>query len=210
MKMLINANFDPRIAAFVTVTFENPESDFEVAKIEFQKLFRRLNKNVKGVKYLAVPEQHENGGWHVHLLLDRELPLTTDAAAKFVKAGTIKGKGGSWQRLWKLGQVHQKTLDGGGNMGASLAVYLQKNSDNITLAGHHGIWRSDNLQQPRELTGQDAVDRARQLADSTEHPIYSFTIQDIDYIGTLDVFEFCHDPQAALLNKAWWRMKSAS
>ena len=205
LKLLVNTNFDPRTAVFVTLSFR--EKQFRVADVKrlWGKLAKRLRKNVDGVKYLALPEMHEDGSWHIHVVLDRQLPLNTQTMAPYVTAGVIKGKGGTWESLWKLGQVHCKKLDAGGNLGASIAAYLLKNAHVPDLARCHGVWRSDNLAPPVELTGQAALARLRELESSSLWPVHSYSVSDVDYIGSLSVYEFCTDPKAVLLNKAWWR-----
>ena len=205
LKILINTNFDPRTAVFVTLSFR--EKQFRVADVKrlWGKMAKRLRKNVDGVKYLALPEMHEDGSWHIHVVLDRQLPLNTQTMAPYVAAGVIKGKGGTWESLWKLGQVHCKKLDAGGNLGASIAAYLLKNARVPELSRCHGVWRSDNLASPVELTGLAALSRLRELESSSLWPINGYFCNEIRYIGSMAVYEFCTDPVAALLNKAWWK-----
>ena len=205
LKLLVNANFDPRTAVFVTLSFKVKQFRLADVKRLWGKLAKRLRKNVDGVKYLALPEMHEDGSWHIHVVLDRQLPLNPQAMAPYVAAGKIKGKGGTWESLWKLGQVHCKKLDAGGNLGASIAAYLLKNAHVPDLARCHGVWRSDNLAPPVELTGQAALARLRELESSALWPVHSYSVSDIDFIGSLSVYEFCTDPKAALLYKAWWK-----
>ena len=204
LKLELNANFDPRTAMFVTLTFRVCQHDFNAAKKQWQSLFKRLKKNVQDVRYIAVPEKHQDGSWHLHLVLDRCLPLYKSGMDSYKQLGVIKGAGGSWEQLWKLGQVHQKKLDGGGNLGASLAKYLLKSAGIPELQNHHGYWRSDNLEQPLVLTGQAAVDKARELQAINAAPIHCYSLNGIAYIGSLDVYEFCTDPKLAMLNKTLW------
>lgn len=204
---LINQNFDPRKAQFVTLTTKNNAMLFSEIKAECQKLFKRLRKTVRGIKYLAVPERGDNEGWHVHLIIDRELPLTKQVAAAFKKNGVVRSSKACWEVQWRIGFVHQKKIDGGGNLGASIAKYMSKNAVNPDLVGHHSVWRSDNLEVPTELTGQAAVRFVQQLAKSNDTPINAYSCSGIDFIDTLDVFDFCHDRKAALFDKAWWKHK---
>ena len=210
LKLLINTNFVPSTAAFITLTFHEKITDFGVVKRECQKLFKRLRKHAPNIKYLAIPEKHEDKSWHAHILTDRALPLTRAVSTSYIEKGTIRSKFGSWESLWKIGQVHQKALDNGGNLGASIAGYILKNSSDPDLSGHHFIWRSDNLQQPLELNGQDAVDWVQKVAANGDLPIYSYSCQNLEHIKTMDVFEFCNDTQTSLLNKAWWRLKKSA
>ena len=204
---LINQNFDPRTAQFVTLTTKNNSMLFSEIKAECQKLFKRLRKTVRGIKYLAVPERGDNEGWHVHLIIDRELPLTKQVAAAFKKNGVVRSSKACWEVQWRIGFVHQKKIDGGGNLGASIAKYMSKNAGNPDLIGHHSVWRSDNLEPPAELSGQAAVRYVRQLAKGDAIPINAYSCSGIDFIDTLDVFDFCHDRKAALFDKAWWKHK---
>lgn len=210
MMLLINANFDPRTAQFVTLTFESAVTELAVVKQESQKFFKRLRKNVPCVKYICVPERTDDHGWHLHLIVDRELPMTEGEASAFIASGVIRGKKGAWNGLWKRGLVYQKKLDGGGNLGASIAKYMSKGSTDPAFAGSHIIWRSDNLERPTELSGADAVCYVKWLSEDGHVPIHSYYCDNIEFIETLTVFEFCTDRRAALYDKCWWLMKSAA
>ena len=210
LQLLIHQNFSPSTAVFATVTFQQQQRDIRVVIRECQKLFQRLRRHVPDVKFIAVPERHEKGGWHVHLLLDRELPLTRGVAQPYLDSGSVRSASGSWEKLWKLGLVHQKRLDQGGNLGASIAKYITKNAGDPDLAGHHTAWKSDNLEPPTEICGQDAVDLLHSFVSSDLAPSYGYHCESCGFIETMDVFEFCLDPAAAMLNKAWWRFTSAA
>ena len=208
LQLLIHQNFLPCSAVFATITFRQQQRDIGVVIRECQKLFQRLRRHVPAVKYIAVPERHENGGWHVHLLLDRELPLTKVVAQPYLDSGSIQSTFGSWEKLWKLGIVHQKRLDQGGNLGASIAAYVMKNATDEELAGHHTVWKSDNLETPTEIIGQDAVNLIYSFVNDGLAPSYGYHCESCGFIETMDVFEFCLDPEAAMLNKAWWRLNA--
>ena len=210
LQLLIHQNFSPCAAVFATITFWQCQLDISVVIRECQKLFKRLRRHVPDVKYIAVPERHENGGWHVHLLLDRELPLTKAVAQPYLDSGSIQSASGSWEKLWKLGIVHQKRLDRGGNLGASIAAYVTKNGTDEELAGHHTIWKSDNLEPPAEIIGRDAVALLHSFAISDLVPNYGYHCENCGFVETMDVFEFCLDPAAAMVNKAWRRLNSAA
>jgi hypothetical protein len=210
LQLLIHQNFSPCTAVFATVTFQQRQLDISVVIRECQKLFKRLRRHVPNVRYIAVPERHMNGGWHVHLLLDRELPLTKVVAQPYLDSGSIQSASGSWEKLWKLGIVHQKRLDQGGNLGASIATYVTKNATDEELAGHHTVWKSDNLEPPTEIIGQDAVELLQSFAFDDLAPSYGYHCENCGFVETMDVFEFCLNPTAAMLNKAWWRINSAA
>ena len=210
LQLLIHQNFSPCTAVFATITFQQRQLDISVVIRECQKLFKRLRRHVPNVRYIAVPERHENGAWHVHLLLDRELPLTKAVAQPYIDSGSIQSASGSWEKLWKLGIVHQKRLDQGGNLGASIAAYVTKNSIDEALAGHHTAWKSDNLEPPVEIIGQDAVDLLHSFAVSDLAPSYGYHCENCGFVEIMDVYEFCLDPAAAMLNKAWWRLNSVA
>ena len=210
LQLLIHQNFLPCSAVFATLTFRQQQRDIRVVIRECQKLFQRLRRHVPAVKYIAVPERHENGCLHVHLLLDRELPLSKVVAQPYLDSGSIRSSFGSWEKLWKLGNIHQKRLDQGGNLGASIATYLTKNGTDKELAGHHTVWKSDNLEPPTEIIGQDAVDLLHSFAISDLAPNYGYHCENCGFVETLDVYEFCLDPAAAMLNKAWWRFNSVA
>ena len=210
LQLLIHQNFLPCSAVFATVTFRQQQRDIRVVIRECQKLFHRLRDHVPDVKRIAVPERHENGGWHVHLLLDRELPLRKAVAKPYIDSGSIQSVSGSWEKLWKLGIVHQQRLDRGGNLGASIAAYVMKNATDEELAGHHTVWKSDNLEPPTEIIGQDAVDLLHSLAISDLAPSFGYHCENCGFVESMDVYEFCLDPAAAMLNRVCWRINSAA
>lgn len=210
LQFLIHQNFSPDTAVFATLTFGQGGEDIDEVIRECQKLFQRLRRHVPDVKVVAVPERHEKGGWHLHLLLDRELPLRKSLAKPYIESGSIKSKSGSWEKLWTLGLVHQKRLNQGGNLGASIAAYVMKNASNEELAGHHTVWKAGNLAPPTEICGQDAVDMVRSLVNEDLAPTYGYHCDVNGFIETMDVFEFCLDPAAAMLNKAWWKIKNSA
>ena len=210
LQLLIHQNFSPCNAVLATITFQQRQLDISVVIRECQKLFKRLRRHVPNVRYIAVPERHEHGGWHVHLLLDRELPLSKVVAQPYLDSGSIQSASGSWEKLWKLGIVHQQRLDRGGNLGASIAAYVTKNATDEELAGHHTIWKSDNLEPPTEIIGRDAVALLHSFAISDLAPNYGYHCENCGFVETMDVFEFCTNPAAAMLNKAWWRLNSAA
>ena len=211
MMLLINHNFDPHTARFVTLTFRQKATTYVFVKQECQKFFKRLRKNVPGIQYLAMPDRHEDGSWHVHLIIDRELPMTKELAAPFINAGVIRGKKGSWEGLWTLGQTNQQDLDKGGNLGNAVSRYMMKNAGDKELAGSHTFWRSDNLKQPVKLEGQEAARFVRELADANELPVYSYACENVnEYVGSMNVFEFCHDRKATLHDKAWWWIRQTA
>ena len=207
IQLLVNHNFSPATAVLVTLTFDDCQQSIDYVVKQGQLLFKRLKSHVPGVKYIAVPERHESGGWHIHLILDRELPLRKKLAKPYVDKGKIKSKSGSWESLWKLGIVHQKRLNQGGTLGASIAGYVMKNAAETDMNGHHTEWKSDNLEKPVEINGQDAVDLLHSFVSEDLTPCYGYHCDNCGHIETMDVFEFCLDPEAAMLNKAWWRFK---
>jgi hypothetical protein len=210
LQLLIHQNFSPSTAVFATLTFGQSCRDIRKVIRECQKLFKRIRRHIPGVKYVAIPERHDNGGWHVHLVLDRELPLTRSLAQSYIDSGSITSKSGSWENLWAIGFVHQKRLDQGGNLGASIAAYVMKNATDKDLARHHTVWKSDNLEQPTEICGQDAVDLLHSFVSGDLAPSYGYHCEKCRFVQTMDVYEFCLDPQAALLNKAWWHFASVA
>ena len=210
LQLLIHTNFTPERAVFATLTYQEPQRNVDTVIGDCQKFFKRLMRHVPQVKYVAVPERHENGGWHVHILLDRELPLTRDTAQSYIDDGSINTASGAWQQLWKHGFVHQKRLNQGGNLGASIAGYVLKNSHDPDLVGHHTVWKSKRLEPPMEIYGWDAMDLSNSLSNSNLAPSYSYHCEGCAFVETLDVFEFCLDPEAERLNRAWWRIKNSA
>jgi hypothetical protein len=71
-KIILNQDFLK--TSFLTLTFKENISDFDVARYEFQKFMKRLNYYLYHtkkslIKYVCVPERQSRGAWHFHILL---------------------------------------------------------------------------------------------------------------------------------------------
>lgn len=56
----------------VTLTYRGAMSDYEKLLKDFREFVRRMNRNVsrltaRSFEYVAVPERHKSGGWHIHI-----------------------------------------------------------------------------------------------------------------------------------------------
>ncbi len=119
LRNLINNNFvGGKNELWITLTFGknkvyNPK---ELCSI-FEQFIKRLRYYLKGIKldYIYVPEPHEKGDWHIHLLLkaDRELYI----------------KNSKLNEIWGNGFVKVNRLQDVDNIGAYVSAYLTNIKD---------------------------------------------------------------------------------
>lgn len=199
LRRLINRNFSPATAQFVTLTTRQRCDDFTVFRKWCSTFKRKLRRNVPGIKFVGVPGVHEDGAFHLHLLTDRTLPLNKAESEPYIRSGVIRSAKGSWQAMWCWGGVHSKPVDGGGNLGASISRYLKENASQLPASYAHTFYRSDNLapyQEIRDTTGIEYVYK-NIVADGLS-PIYGYYCDAVDYIREFYHIEYCVDPEAAL------------
>lgn len=191
IRRLVNHNFIPERSQFVTFTLKAQCSDFDSFKLMCQQLIRKIRRNVPGVKYIGFPGLTEKGGYHLHMLVDRELPITKEEAERYIIAGAIRSRKGAWLSMWPHGHVDVAAVDGGGNLGASIAQYYRKNVDELHMRNDHTFYRSDNLQPCMELRGDDGLQYIRsKIIKPDISPTYSYCCDGLKFINWKYHFEF--------------------
>lgn len=114
LRNLINNNFfGGQNELWITLTFGknkvyNPKDLYFI----FDKFMKRLRYNFNDLKidYIYVPEPHEKGDWHIHLLLKSDKPL-------YIKNSKLN-------QIWSYGFVKVNRLKDIDNIGAYISSYL--------------------------------------------------------------------------------------
>ncbi len=114
LRNLINNNFVGGLnELWITLTFGenkvyNPKDLYSI----FEKFIKRLRYSYKDLKfdYIYVPEPHEKGDWHIHLLLKADKTL-------YIENSTLN-------KIWGLGFVKVNRLKDIDNIGAYVSAYL--------------------------------------------------------------------------------------
>lgn len=114
LRELINNNFTGgRNELWVTLTFgENKVFDASELYDIFKNFIKRLRYYLKPLKvdYICVPEPHEKGDWHIHLLLKAD--------------GNLYVPNKKLSELWGHGFVKVNRMKDIDNLGAYLSAYL--------------------------------------------------------------------------------------
>lgn len=141
LRQIINTNFvGGSNELFITLTY-GKDKVYEPKKLsyDFQKFIQRLRYKFKGQKidYIYIPEPHEKGDWHIHLLLKSDTRL-------FIPNKELN-------KLWGHGFVKVNRLKEVDNIGAYVSAYLIDVKDgDITKKGarlplyptHHQLYRA--------------------------------------------------------------------
>ena len=114
LRNLINNNFvGSKNELWITLTFAdnkifNPKDLYPI----FKNFMKRLRYNFKDFSfdYIYVPEPHEKGDWHIHLLLKADKEL-------YIKNSQLK-------KVWGQGFVKVNRLQDVDNVGAYVSAYL--------------------------------------------------------------------------------------
>lgn len=114
LRNIINNNFfGGSNELWVTLTFgDNKVYNSKELYILFKKFMMRLRYTYKDIKfdYIYVPEPHEKGDWHIHLLLKGDKPL-------FIPNKILN-------EIWGNGFVKVNRLKDIDNIGAYISAYL--------------------------------------------------------------------------------------
>lgn len=114
LRNLINTNFSGgNNELWITLTFgDNKVYNANYLCSIFEKFMKRLRYHFKDLKldYIYVPEPHEKGDWHIHLLLKADKPL-------YISNSELN-------LIWKHGFVKVNRLKDITNIGAYVSAYL--------------------------------------------------------------------------------------
>lgn len=161
LRNLINNNFvGGKNELWITLTFgKNKVYNPNELCLIFEKFMKRLRYELKDHKldYIYVPEPHEKGDWHIHLLLKSNKHLT------------IFNK--DLRRIWGNGIVKVNRLQDIDNIGAYVSAYLINIKDgdftkkgarlNLYPAGHKIYRYSKGIEVPKSeyMTYKKAKDK---------------------------------------------------
>ncbi|EIW17361.1 MULTISPECIES: rolling circle replication-associated protein [Pelosinus] len=199
IRLLVNQNFNPNTAHMLTVTFRE-NLDYTTAEKHFKRLLKELQRKYIDMKFLSVIEPHDKGDYHMHVVINQRIPENIFEAKRLMDTGIIKSLKSALDILWPHGRFHQKPLNGGGNLGASLGYYLTKRVKNQDLEFKHSYRKSSNLERFQTLRGNDALQLIKEkLVEADIKEFYSYTCMNLDFIESLRHYEFCLDPTQALL-----------
>lgn len=114
LRNLINNNFiGGQNELWITLTFGDNKiyNPNDLCPI-FEKFIKRLRYNYKDYKldYIYVPEPHDKGDWHIHLLLKADKPL-------YIENSKLN-------EIWSHGFVKVNRLNDIDNIGAYVSAYL--------------------------------------------------------------------------------------
>lgn len=159
LRRLINNNFTGgKNELWITLTFgENKVFDPKQLCLLFEHFIKRLRRFCKAqtIDYIYVPEPHEKGDWHIHLLL------------KSNKTLYIANK--DLRKLWSHGHVKVNRLKDVDNIGAYVSSYLinikegektKKGARLYLYPPQHKLYRkSKGIQEPEilEMTYKEAL-----------------------------------------------------
>ena len=114
LRDLINNNFfGGSNELWITLTFgEHKIYDSKELCSIFEKFIKRLRYKFKNIKldYIYVPEPHQKGDWHIHLLLKANSPL-------YIENSLLN-------KIWGHGFVKVNRLKDITNIGAYVSAYL--------------------------------------------------------------------------------------
>lgn len=159
------------MSKFVTLTFKEHITSFEIANNEFKKFIQRMNYKFKrNLKYLVVPEFTKKGRIHFHVI--------------FFDLGYFKQK--ELEETWKNGFVFINQIDNVDNVGAYICKYLSK--DSKALTGKKSYFKSKNLKEPEIIENEKMIEQLQQALSSKQ--IKFNTIYENDYIGKVKYTQY--------------------
>ncbi len=139
---------------FVTLTFDKNKidrlNDKETRKA-FAKFIKDLRRKFNNMIYVAVPEYHEKGGLHFHLLVGNVSfeDLRLEDSEKRVKSGRCKGQIIYNVNAWQNGfSTATKILDNNA-IKYYLSKYLTKGKVDPRFFGKKRFYVSQNIERPQ-------------------------------------------------------------
>lgn len=192
---LINANLGKhgQQDKFVTLTFKENIVDHQVANEEFRKFIKRLNykvsKKQSGLLYIAVAERQERGAIHFHCVF---FNLPYIAHSELLKI---------WNKSQYNGAVNVKAIEKGGNVGAYIVKYIQKdflavrfgegNLSSQKAKGQKLYFRSQHLLKPTEtaLSEERMAEILGELALNEDYEMRYFE-QENTHRGKVSYWQF--------------------
>lgn len=138
IRRLVDCNFNSK-SKFLTLTFaDNNKVDIrdirQTHKI-FKQFIQRLKTYFPKLKYVAIPEfqdKKQRGAIHYHMISN--LPFTPNETLA---------------KIWRYGFVNIKSIEHITNVGAYLAKYLSKNTNDSRFGSAKKVLRSKYLDTPQ-------------------------------------------------------------
>lgn len=148
---------------FCTFTFSPTYNRFDIEEIrkKFTRYCKYLRECGYQFKYVFVPERHEDGAWHIHGLVDTDIPLILFDDVDFPVDKKLLGKGYSTSLLFKdkfgfnsFGCIRHHTASA-----FYISKYISKdNTRLVTDISKRIIWSCKGLNKSvkvEELYGRD-------------------------------------------------------
>jgi hypothetical protein len=129
---LVDSN--PDLNAFVTLTFKDNITDLREANSVFKSFIKRLKRQVKDLRYLAVPEFQKRGAVHYHVLVNFEM------------------RNEELADIWGQGFVMINKIKHISRLGIYVSKYIGKDLFDLRYFGMRKILSSRNLAKPIIVT----------------------------------------------------------
>lgn len=142
---------------FITLTFDNEKADrydFDACMKKAKKWFNnQRNRYAPELQYLAVPEQHKDGAWHIHGLVANVGSMDIGKTSRIVDKKQLGN--GKWITLkkpielksvggWKFGFSDCSTVQDVRKVSTYITKYITKELCAST-SGKHRYFRSNNI-----------------------------------------------------------------
>lgn len=151
---------------FITMTFDREKVDrfdLDALRKKFQEWLKyRRKKYGLNISYLLVPEQHEDGAWHLHGLVRGLMPLDLVSFRAMDKAGYLTKAGNrlpvklrqsdylNWRDYsWTFGFCSVGPLQNPEAASFYVTKYITKDLERcVSECGKHMYWASKGLNRP--------------------------------------------------------------
>jgi len=155
LRRLALSNFSNK-SKFITLTFKEDMKDIAESYKLFKAFTRKLRKNQKDFKYIAVIEFTKAGRIHYHMLCN----------LKYVPANEI-------EKAWGQGFIKINRIDHVDNIGAYVIKYMTKEDADTRLIGKKMYQTSKGLDRPKELVGKEAEYLYERMLKEKRKKVYS-------------------------------------
>lgn len=157
LRRLINANFD-NTSLFITLTFAENIQDIPYANREFKKFVQRMKYKQSDFVYCAVIEFQKRGAIHYHMVCNWK--------ATWNNQEELHREENKVAGIWKHGFCDIQPIAHLDNVGAYLIKYMSKDNVDIRLEGKQRYFRSNSLNSPDEIQGEEAIKIIEECMDS--------------------------------------------
>lgn len=148
LRDLIYSNLPSRCtsARFVTLTYAIPQFSLSQVKADFNLFIKRLRYHLSlDFRYIAVPEKHKSGAYHIHYIIFDTGFIPSDQLSN----------------IWSKGFVRINLISGDTSKIANyLAKYLTKD---YLLSGTRRFMTSHNINRPYEVADLSTLPPLREI-----------------------------------------------